>query len=89
MYIYYVGVGMILAAGSVIVAGILEIYRKEELRTSGGITQELAGDTFNASTLSMFLQVPQFALIGSSEVFASISGIVSDIKSIVFDIKSS
>ncbi|KAJ8318802.1 hypothetical protein KUTeg_003893 [Tegillarca granosa] len=70
-----IGVGMILAAGSVIVAGVLEIYRKEELRTSGGIQQELAGDTFNASTLSMFLQVPQFALIGSSEVFASISGL--------------
>ncbi|XP_069122940.1 solute carrier family 15 member 4-like [Argopecten irradians] len=70
-----IGFGMILAALSVVVAGILEIYRKQELSESGGIIQELADDKFNASTLSVFLQVPEFALVGASEVFASISGL--------------
>ncbi|OWF40362.1 solute carrier family 15 member 4-like [Mizuhopecten yessoensis] len=70
-----IGLGMILAALSVVVAGVLEIYRKQELSESGGIMQELAGDQFNASTLSVFLQVPEFALVGASEVFASISGL--------------
>jgi peptide/histidine transporter 3/4 len=66
---------MILAALSVFVAGVLEIYRKENLAETGGIVQELSGQTYNASRLSMFLQVPEFALIGSSEVFTSISGL--------------
>ncbi|XP_060066618.1 solute carrier family 15 member 4-like [Ylistrum balloti] len=70
-----IGLGMILAALSVVVAGVLEIYRKQELSESGGIIQELADDKFNASTLSVFLQVPEFALVGASEVFASISGL--------------
>lgn len=70
-----IGVGFILAALSVIVAGILEIYRKKDLAETGGILQDLAGDTFNASTISFFAQVPEFALVGASEVFASISGL--------------
>lgn len=70
-----IGFGMVLAAMSVVVAGVLEIYRKENLAETGGIIQDLAGDTFNASTLSVFLQVPEFALVGSSEVFTSISGL--------------
>ena len=56
------------------VAGVVEIYRKDDLSTTGGRSQVLAGQTFNASTLSVFLQVPQFALVGAGEVFTSISG---------------
>lgn len=70
-----IGVGFILATLSVVVAGILEIYRKKNLASTGGITQDLAGDTFNASTISFFAQVPEFALVGASEVFTSISGL--------------
>ncbi|ESO87044.1 hypothetical protein LOTGIDRAFT_229242 [Lottia gigantea] len=69
------GIGMILAALSVTVAGIVEIYRKKDLETNGGFIQELADKNFNASTLSVFIQVPQFALVGASEVFASVSGL--------------
>lgn len=65
---------MILASLSVITAGILEIYRKKDLSETGGIAQVLGDKTYNSSTLSMFLQVPQFALIGASEVFTSITG---------------
>jgi peptide/histidine transporter 3/4 len=68
------GLGMVLAAVAVFSAGVLEIYRKKNLATSGGVEQNLSGVAYNASTLSMFLQVPQFVLIGGSEVFTFISG---------------
>ncbi|CAG2201532.1 PHT [Mytilus edulis] len=65
------GIGMIFAAMSMFVAGILEIYRKKDISIIG---QELAGNTFNASSISIFAQIPQFTLLGASEVFTSISG---------------
>jgi peptide/histidine transporter 3/4 len=73
-YVCIVAFGMLLSAGSVFVGGVLEIYRKKNLEETGGIIQDLSGDKYNASTLTMFLQVPQFALVGASEVFTSISG---------------
>ncbi|XP_050394288.1 solute carrier family 15 member 4 [Patella vulgata] len=69
------GIGMLLAAASVVVAGIVEIYRKKELEESGGFIQTLADQKFNSSHFSVFIQVPQFALVGASEVFASVSGL--------------
>ncbi|XP_052070570.1 solute carrier family 15 member 4-like [Mytilus californianus] len=66
------GIGMIFAAMSVFVAGILEIYRKKDISIIG---QKLAGKTFNASSISVLAQIPQFTLIGASEVFTSISGL--------------
>ncbi|XP_062579966.1 solute carrier family 15 member 4-like isoform X2 [Saccostrea cucullata] len=67
--------GFILSALSVLVAGILEIYRKKDIENNGYIQQKLASDTFNASQISIFAQVPEFALVGASEVFASVSGL--------------
>lgn len=73
-YLKRIGIGMIFAALGVIVAGIVEIYRKEEMNEPGGtIVQNLGGDNFNASSMSVFIQVPQFALIGISEIFTSIT----------------
>lgn len=70
-----IGLGFVLSALSVLVAGILEIYRKKDIEENGVIQQQLSGDTFNASSISIFAQVPQFALVGASEVFASVSGL--------------
>lgn len=70
-----IGVGMVFAALSVVTAGVLEIYRKEEISNYGGRKQILDGAVFSASSLSMFLQVPQFLLMGISEVFFSISAL--------------
>ena len=61
---------MLLAMLSVLVAGILEIYRKKDL----SVNQTLFHDHFNASSISVFAQIPQFTLIGVSEVFTSITG---------------
>ncbi|KAL5018748.1 hypothetical protein ScPMuIL_004470 [Solemya velum] len=68
-----IGVGLVLSGLSVFVAGGVEILRKEHL--TGDNQQILAGETFNASSMSVFWQVPQFALVGASEVFASITGL--------------
>ncbi|XP_053384777.1 solute carrier family 15 member 4-like [Mercenaria mercenaria] len=70
-----IGVGIILAGLSMVYAGVLEIVRKKNIANHGYISQTLAGDEFQASHLSMFAQIPEFAFIGSSEVFASISGL--------------
>ncbi|XP_052818724.1 solute carrier family 15 member 4-like isoform X2 [Mya arenaria] len=69
------GIGMVLVACSMVYAGILEIVRKEDIKNNGYISQNLSDTTFNASRISMFAQVPEFAFIGGSEVFTSISGL--------------
>jgi hypothetical protein len=61
---------MLLAVLSVLAAGILEMYRKEHL----SVNQTVLCEHFNASSISVFAQIPQFTLVGASEVFMSISG---------------
>ena len=56
-----IGVGMLIAAASVVVAGVIEIKRRE-LQVN------------NNQMLSVFWQVPQFMLIGISEVLAVVTG---------------
>ncbi|GFR60359.1 solute carrier family 15 member 4-like [Elysia marginata] len=69
-----IGIGLVLSAVGVVVAGIVEIYRKKILHSPGGShTQVLAGQTFTASNMSVFLLVPQYVLIGLSEIFAAIT----------------
>ena len=68
------GIGMIFASLSVLIAAGIEIARKNIMMEGGWEEQTLAGQTFNASTLSVFAQIPQFVTIGASEVFASITG---------------
>lgn len=65
---------MILAACAMLYSAFMEIIRKNDIRDHGYIKQSLADDNFNASKISMFAQIPEFAFIGSSEVFTSISG---------------
>ena len=66
--------GLLLSVFSVVVAGIVEILRKEDILKQGSIEQNVAGVVYNASQISVLWQVPQFALVGASEVFASIAG---------------
>ena len=70
-----VGVGMLFSAASVLVAGIVEISRrKDEHRT----LQNPFGKWINASQdINIFYQAPQFLLIGTSEIFTSITGMLS------------
>ena len=66
------GIGFVLVACSVFVAGSVEIYRKRQL----GFEQKVGDDVIVAANVSVFLQIPQFFLVGAGEAFASISGII-------------
>ena len=72
---------MLFAAISVSIAGTLEIFRLQNVATTGGFPQNISGTSYNASSFSVFLQIPQFVWIGAGEVFTSItsgySGLVS------------
>ena len=65
---------MVFASGSMVVAAIVEISRKNVMRDGGYLLQNIAGDFYNSSDVSVFAQIPQYALIGASEVFTSITG---------------
>ncbi|XP_067664863.1 solute carrier family 15 member 4-like [Haliotis asinina] len=66
------GTGMTIATVGIIVSGVVEIYRKREIATSGGMVQTLGGKSFNSSHYTMFLQAPQIVIGGVSEVFTFI-----------------
>ena len=38
-----------------------------------GVLQDVGGKVYNASSMSVLWQIPQFALVGTGEVFASIA----------------
>ena len=62
---------MIFVTLTVFVAGIIETYRKND---DEKVQQTILNVLFNASSLSVFAQIPQFSLIGISEVFTCIAG---------------
>ena len=69
-----IGVGMLLASASVIVAGVVEIYRRNTWTDGGVFVQTVFDDKLNASSVNVFWQIPQFVLVGSSEVLMVITG---------------
>ncbi|XP_052802379.1 solute carrier family 15 member 4-like [Mya arenaria] len=76
-------VGFVFALLAIIAAGLLEIYRRGEFwRTDAPhccykmVPQQIQkGVTYYAADLSIFWQIPQYALIGFSEIFTSIAGL--------------
>ena len=66
-----IGVGMLFAVGSVALAGIIEVERKHGY---GRIQQDVFNATVNASTMSVFYQVPQYIFQGASEALVSVTG---------------
>lgn len=58
---------------SVILAGVIEIARKEVIKRDGTITQNVFGKSVNASSMSVFYQVPQYFLNGMSEALAVVT----------------
>uniref|UniRef100_A0A2C9KZL8 Major facilitator superfamily (MFS) profile domain-containing protein n=1 Tax=Biomphalaria glabrata TaxID=6526 RepID=A0A2C9KZL8_BIOGL len=73
-YLKRIGAGMVLSVVAVVVAGVVEIYRKDVMNQPGGShVQVLANENFTASSMSVFVQVPQFAIVGASEIFTSVT----------------
>ena len=70
-----IGLGMIIMTAGMACAGRLELYRVKEccmLQTRNGDV-----NATEVANITILYQVPQYALIGLSEVFASVTGICS------------
>ena len=70
-----IGVGMLFAAASVLVAGIVEISRRHDANHHHFKQKAFGKYTYASEKINIFYQAPQFLLIGTSEVLTSITGV--------------
>ena len=63
--------GFLFAVGSMVVAGIVEMKRRPD--GDHCVIQNIANVNYTAC-MSIYYQIPQYGLIGVSEVFASVAG---------------
>ena len=70
-----IGVGFLLSAASMLVAGLVETKRREVWEAGDVCRQTVFGEVHDASCFSVFWQAPEFLLIGVSEVLANITGL--------------
>nr|XP_021491710.1 solute carrier family 15 member 3 isoform X2 [Meriones unguiculatus] len=67
--------GMFFGFTSIIVAGVLEKERLQYIAANQTVPQVIGHDLYYAAPLSIWWQIPQYLLIGVSEIFTSIPGL--------------
>nr|XP_023419168.1 solute carrier family 15 member 3 isoform X1 [Cavia porcellus] len=67
--------GMFFGFASVIIAGVLEMERLRYVHRNETVPQVIGNSIYWAAPLSIWWQIPQYLLIGVSEILASIPGL--------------
>ena len=70
-----IGIGYLMAVGSMILAGLVEMVRLRHIHNQESFVQNVAGSEIVAAKMSVFWQAPQYLLVGASEVFAATTGL--------------
>ncbi|KAK3083707.1 hypothetical protein FSP39_001798 [Pinctada imbricata] len=77
-----ISVGMIFATFAMLIAGIVELFRLKSVWPDSNqpccsqtINQTIGHTMYHAADMSIFWQIPQYALIGISEVFTSVAAL--------------
>ncbi|OWF48094.1 solute carrier family 15 member 4-like [Mizuhopecten yessoensis] len=80
-----ISIGMVFACLAVLLAGVVENQRLKHIYlcdhdgqqfcTNFTIQQKIGNENFDAANMTVFWQIPQYALIGVSEVFTCVAGI--------------
>ncbi|XP_054717561.1 solute carrier family 15 member 4-like [Uloborus diversus] len=65
-------IGMACAVMAMIIAGGVEWYR---VQCKENVLQTIGKETYNATNVSILWQIPQYSLIGISEVFTNVGGL--------------
>uniref|UniRef100_A0A8C6ZNI2 Solute carrier family 15 member 3 n=1 Tax=Nothoprocta perdicaria TaxID=30464 RepID=A0A8C6ZNI2_NOTPE len=67
--------GMFFGLASVLAAGVLERERLQYVHHNRTVSQRIGKDSYVAASLPIWWQIPQYLLIGVSELFVSIPGL--------------
>lgn len=64
-----------LSLTAAVCAGLVELRRLEAWRSGGSVEQVVSGTSYNASSMAIVWQIPQYCLVGAAEALAGVAGL--------------